>query len=166
MPCSRRKTRSCSRKTTMQRNWAQRKELRACKDIYIPPLLKVFLVFLSIWVGGLCVLHWSFWTSCANTISYCFSRLKLKQFQKFDSAAMALEEVTSIVEGKVSPMLATMLESLKDEKKVSLAVADAKLGMLERSKHIKPWYSPSLWFHCDQNEKRIFYEPPSSEKRD
>ena len=56
------------------------------------------------------------------------SRLKLKKFQKFDSAAMALEEVTSIVEGKVSPMLASMLDSLKDEKKVSLAVADQKLG--------------------------------------
>ncbi|RDL41249.1 Uncharacterized protein BP5553_01228 [Venustampulla echinocandica] len=54
--------------------------------------------------------------------------LKLKQFQKFDSAATALEEVATLVEGKVSPMLAKLLDSLKDEKKASLAVADPKLG--------------------------------------
>ncbi|KAK6537724.1 Nucleolar protein 58 [Orbilia ellipsospora] len=56
------------------------------------------------------------------------SLLKLKQFSKFDSAATALEEVTTLIEGKVSPMLASMLDSLKDEKKASLVVADAKLG--------------------------------------
>jgi len=54
--------------------------------------------------------------------------LKLKKFEKFDSAATALEEVATLVEGKVSPMLATLLDSLKDEKKASLAVADPKLG--------------------------------------
>ncbi|KAL2002831.1 hypothetical protein VTN02DRAFT_5786 [Thermoascus thermophilus] len=54
--------------------------------------------------------------------------LKLKAFQKFDSAATALEEVASIIEGKVTPRLANLLESVKDEKKVSLAVADPKLG--------------------------------------
>jgi nucleolar protein 58 len=52
----------------------------------------------------------------------------LKHFEKFDSAATALEEVASLVEGKVSPMLAKLLDSLKDEKKASLAVADPKLG--------------------------------------
>lgn len=52
----------------------------------------------------------------------------MKQFQKFDSAATALEEVATLVEGKVSPMLAKLLDSLKDEKKASLAVADPKLG--------------------------------------
>lgn len=56
------------------------------------------------------------------------TRLKLKNFQKFDSAATALEEVASVVEGKVTPRLANLLESIKDEKKVSLAVADPKLG--------------------------------------
>lgn len=56
------------------------------------------------------------------------SRLKLKTFQKFDSAAMALEEVASLVDGKVTPMLAKLLDSIKDEKKASLAVADPKLG--------------------------------------
>ncbi|KAI9827111.1 MAG: Nucleolar protein 58 [Sarea resinae] len=55
-------------------------------------------------------------------------RLKLKQFQKFDSAATALEEVSSLIEGKVTPLLASLLDSIKDEKKVSLAVADPKLG--------------------------------------
>jgi nucleolar protein 58 len=54
--------------------------------------------------------------------------LKLKHFEKFDSAANALEEVASLVEGKVSPMLAGLLDLLKDEKKASLAVADPKLG--------------------------------------
>ncbi|KAN0083221.1 hypothetical protein V8E54_002309 [Elaphomyces granulatus] len=54
--------------------------------------------------------------------------LKLKNFQKFDSAATALEEVAAVVEGKVTPRLANLLDSIKDEKKVSLAVADPKLG--------------------------------------
>jgi nucleolar protein 58 len=52
----------------------------------------------------------------------------LKEFQKFDSAATALEEVAALVEGKVTPRLASLLDSIKDEKKVSLAVADPKLG--------------------------------------
>lgn len=56
------------------------------------------------------------------------SLLKLKHFEKFDSAATALEEVSQLVEGKVTPMLARLLDSIKDEKKVSLAVADPKLG--------------------------------------
>ncbi|KAI9796518.1 MAG: Nucleolar protein 58 [Candelina submexicana] len=56
------------------------------------------------------------------------SLLKLKQFQKFDSAATALEEVASLVEGKVTPLLASLLDSIKDEKKASLAVADPKLA--------------------------------------
>lgn len=55
--------------------------------------------------------------------------MKLKQFAKFDSAAVALEEVTAIVENKVSPMLSNLLNSVKDEKKASLVVADPKLGM-------------------------------------
>lgn len=56
------------------------------------------------------------------------SLLKLKEFQKFDSAAAALEEAAAIVEGKVTPKLASLLDTLKDEKKISLAVADPKLG--------------------------------------
>ncbi|PWY92095.1 nucleolar protein 58 [Aspergillus heteromorphus CBS 117.55] len=54
--------------------------------------------------------------------------VKLKSFQKFDSAASALEEVASLVEGKVTPRLANLLNEVKDEKKVSLAVSDPKLG--------------------------------------
>ncbi|KAH8819996.1 nucleolar protein NOP58 [Xylogone sp. PMI_703] len=54
--------------------------------------------------------------------------LKLKAFEKFDSAATALEEVAALVDGKVSPLLAKLLDSIKDEKKASLAVADPKLG--------------------------------------
>jgi nucleolar protein 58 len=41
---------------------------------------------------------------------------------------MALEEVASLVDGKVTPMLEKLLDSIKDEKKASLAVADPKLG--------------------------------------
>ncbi|RMZ76053.1 hypothetical protein DV737_g5005, partial [Chaetothyriales sp. CBS 132003] len=54
--------------------------------------------------------------------------IKLKEFQKFDSAAAALEEAAAIVEGRVTPTLAALLDGLKAEKKVSLAVADPKLG--------------------------------------
>ncbi|KAI9885081.1 MAG: H(+)-transporting V0 sector ATPase subunit d [Watsoniomyces obsoletus] len=56
------------------------------------------------------------------------SLLRLKQFRKFDSAATALEEASALVEGKVSPLLASLLDTVKDEKKASLAVADPKLG--------------------------------------
>ena len=56
------------------------------------------------------------------------SQIKLKEFQKFDSAAAALEEAAAIVEGKVTPNLSSLLDSLKEEKKISLAVADPKLG--------------------------------------
>lgn len=56
------------------------------------------------------------------------ARLKLKEFVKFDSAATALEEVAGLIEGKVTPMLTQLLDSVKDEKKVSLAVADKQLG--------------------------------------
>ena len=55
--------------------------------------------------------------------------MKLKNFQKHDSAATALEEAAAIIEGKVTPRLSSLLDSIKDEKKVSLAVADPKLGV-------------------------------------
>ena len=82
--------------------------------------------------------------------SAILSRLKLKDFHKFDSAATgkqisslaspycliiahvltttALEQTAALVEGKVTPRLSGLLDSIKDEKKVSLAVADPKLG--------------------------------------
>ena len=43
---------------------------------------------------------------------------------------VALEQTAALVEGKVTPRLAGLLDSIKDEKKVSLAVADPKLGKL------------------------------------
>ena len=55
--------------------------------------------------------------------------MKLKNFAKFESAASALEEVTAIVENKVSPMLASLLKDVKDEKKATLVVSEPKLGM-------------------------------------
>ncbi|OJJ36542.1 hypothetical protein ASPWEDRAFT_58393 [Aspergillus wentii DTO 134E9] len=67
-------------------------------------------------------------TTEASTAEGVSNLLKLKSFQKFDSAATALEEVASLVEGKVTPRLAGLLDEIKDEKKVSLAVADPKLG--------------------------------------
>ena len=64
-----------------------------------------------------------------NNVTNRTSSLKLKSFQKFDSAASALEEAASVMEGKVTPRLASLLDGIKDEKKVSLAVADTRLGM-------------------------------------
>ncbi|KAI7127828.1 hypothetical protein KC352_g31767, partial [Hortaea werneckii] len=56
------------------------------------------------------------------------SLLKLKQFKKFDSASSALEEAAALTESKVTPMLSSLLDDLKEEKKATLAVADPKLG--------------------------------------
>lgn len=61
-------------------------------------------------------------------IALLLCSLKLKDFHKFDSAASALEQTAALVEGKVTPRLSGLLDSIKDEKKVSLAVADPKLG--------------------------------------
>ncbi|KIX03219.1 nucleolar protein 58 [Rhinocladiella mackenziei CBS 650.93] len=66
--------------------------------------------------------------STLDSVENVCSMLKLKEFQKFDSAAAALEEAAAIVEGKVTPKLSSLLNTLKDEKKISLAVADPKLG--------------------------------------
>lgn len=55
-------------------------------------------------------------------------RLKLKKFVKFDSAAMALEEAAAVSQGQIPPLLNSLLEELKSEKKASLAIADIKLG--------------------------------------
>jgi nucleolar protein 58 len=66
-------------------------------------------------------------TELDNVENVC-SLLKLKDFQKFDSAAAALEEAAAIVEGKVTARLSSLLDGIKDEKKVSLAVADPKLA--------------------------------------
>lgn len=69
----------------------------------------------------------------ASTIEGVCNLMKLKKFEKFDSAATALEEAAAIGEGKVTPMLQRLLDSIKEEKKASLAVADPKLGMSLRA---------------------------------
>jgi nucleolar protein 58 len=48
--------------------------------------------------------------------------------QKFENAVTALNEAAALTDGKVTPMLAGLLNELKDEAKSSLAVADPKLG--------------------------------------
>lgn len=63
-----------------------------------------------------------------NTRANPSYRFKLKSFKKFDSAATAVEQAASIIEGKVTPQLSSLLDEIKDEKKVSLAVADPRLG--------------------------------------
>ncbi|KAL8686239.1 MAG: hypothetical protein Q9224_005511 [Gallowayella concinna] len=63
-----------------------------------------------------------------DTVENICSLLKLREFHAFDSAATALEQSAAIVEGKVTPTLAGMLDAIKDEKKASLAVADPKLA--------------------------------------
>ncbi|KLU80947.1 nucleolar protein nop-58 [Magnaporthiopsis poae ATCC 64411] len=57
------------------------------------------------------------------------NELKLKEFAKWDSAAAAVGEIGALLEGKVPPMLAGLMEAIKDEKKVSLAVADKNIGV-------------------------------------
>lgn len=46
---------------------------------------------------------------------------------------IALEQAAALVEGKVTPRLSSLLESIKDEKKASLAVADPKLGTVTKT---------------------------------
>ena len=54
--------------------------------------------------------------------------LRLKTFSKFENTADALDNISAIVEGKVSPKLASLLADL-NEKSASLIVSDPKLGM-------------------------------------
>ncbi|KAI1811098.1 hypothetical protein GGS20DRAFT_131390 [Poronia punctata] len=56
------------------------------------------------------------------------SMLSLKKMVKFEDAAEALGEYTSLTEGKVTPLLQRLLDDIKEERKASLAVADPKLG--------------------------------------
>ncbi|KAF2133704.1 Nop domain-containing protein [Dothidotthia symphoricarpi CBS 119687] len=61
-------------------------------------------------------------------VSSTVDALKLKKFTKFENAVTALNEAAALTDGKVSPMLSTLLQDLKDESKASLAVADPKLA--------------------------------------
>ena len=53
---------------------------------------------------------------------------RLKKFTPFPDVTTAAEEITTINEGKVSPILEGLLNDIKEERKASLAVADSKLG--------------------------------------
>ena len=59
-------------------------------------------------------------------------RIKLKAFSKFENTTDALAAVTALVEGKMSKSLKSFLKDELSEKdlKSTLAVGDAKLGML------------------------------------
>ncbi|KZM24111.1 Nucleolar protein 58 [Ascochyta rabiei] len=61
-------------------------------------------------------------------VSAVVESLKLKKFTKFESAVTALNEAAALTDGKVSSMLGSLLQELKDETKASLAVADPKLA--------------------------------------
>ncbi|KAM7193371.1 hypothetical protein V8F20_008421 [Naviculisporaceae sp. PSN 640] len=63
-----------------------------------------------------------------STVDKIVKEVKFKEFAKFDSAQTALEEISGLIEGKVTPKLASLLNEFKDEKKVTLAVAESKLG--------------------------------------
>ena len=52
----------------------------------------------------------------------------MKTFSKFENTADALDNIAAVVEGKVSPKLASLLQNL-DDKSASLIVSDPKLGM-------------------------------------
>lgn len=68
-----------------------------------------------------------------DTVDKLCNVLKLKKFEKFDSAATALEESAAVTEGKVTPMLAKLLASIGDDKKATLAIQDPKLGMISQA---------------------------------
>ncbi|TGJ81187.1 hypothetical protein E0Z10_g7580 [Xylaria hypoxylon] len=56
------------------------------------------------------------------------SMLSLKKMVKFEDSAQALGEYSSLIEGKVTPLLQQLLDDIKEERKASLAVADPKLA--------------------------------------
>lgn len=63
-----------------------------------------------------------------NTAEKVAEQFKIHRFEKFQSAANALEEANSIIEGKVSESLQKLLEDAKSDKKATLIVSEAKLG--------------------------------------
>ncbi|KAH6621739.1 hypothetical protein C7974DRAFT_397049 [Boeremia exigua] len=65
----------------------------------------------------------------SKDVSNIVESLKLKKFTKFESAVTALNEAAALTDGKVSSMLGSLLQELKDESKASLVVADPKLAV-------------------------------------
>jgi nucleolar protein 58 len=55
----------------------------------------------------------------SKDVSSIVEALKLKKFQKFDSAVTALEQAAALTDGKVTPMLSSLLEDLKEESKAT-----------------------------------------------
>ena len=55
-------------------------------------------------------------------------------FSKFENTADALDNISAIVEGKVTPKLASILTNL-DDKSSSLIVSDPKLGISSFLQH-------------------------------
>ncbi|ODV68785.1 nucleolar protein 58 [Hyphopichia burtonii NRRL Y-1933] len=63
-----------------------------------------------------------------NTAEKVAEQFKIHRFEKFQSAANALEEANAIIEGRVSDNLKKLLEDSKSDKKATLIVSEAKLG--------------------------------------
>ena len=65
-----------------------------------------------------------------NTAEKVISNFKIEAFTKFTTAANALEEANSIIEGKVSPLLENILKELKEksDKKANLIISETKLA--------------------------------------
>ncbi|KAG5419659.1 NOP58 [Candida metapsilosis] len=63
-----------------------------------------------------------------NSLEKVADQFKVHRFEKFQSAANALEEANAIMEGKVSDSLKKLLEDAKSDKKSTLIVSETKLG--------------------------------------
>jgi len=63
-----------------------------------------------------------------NSLEKVADQFKVHRFEKFQSAANALEEANAIMEGKVSDSLKKLLEDAKSDKKATLIVSETKLG--------------------------------------
>jgi len=64
----------------------------------------------------------------SDSVDETCSSFKLKNWAGFEGANAAVEEAMAVGEGKVTPLLTSLLAGLKDEKKATLVVADPKLG--------------------------------------
>lgn len=64
----------------------------------------------------------------SDSVDQTCSSFKLKNWAGFEGANAAVEEAMAVGEGKVTPLLVSLLSGLKDEKKATLVVADPKLG--------------------------------------
>jgi len=63
-----------------------------------------------------------------NSSEKVLNQFKISAFSKFSSAANALEEINSVIEGKVSSQLQKLLDDAKVDKKATLVVSDTKLA--------------------------------------